>query len=52
MDPPQTKKQQHKSDKEKRHGHGKLHSGKGTRAVESNQEKTKNPNTNKIENKN
>jgi hypothetical protein len=41
MDPPQTKKQQHKGKGEKRGGHGKLHSGKGTRALEANQEKRK-----------
>jgi hypothetical protein len=43
MDPPQTKKQQHKSGKEKRQGHGNLHSAKGTRAIEANQEKHKKP---------
>jgi hypothetical protein len=41
MDPPQTKKQQHKAKGEKNKGHGKLHSGKGTRALEANQEKRK-----------
>jgi hypothetical protein len=38
---PQTKKQQHKTKGEKRNGHGKLHSGKGTRATEANQNKHK-----------
>jgi hypothetical protein len=37
MDPPQTKKQGHKGSKEKSTGHGRLHSGKGTRATEANQ---------------
>jgi len=41
MDPPQTKKQQKKSKDEKRNGHGNLHSGKGTRALEANQQKNK-----------
>ena len=45
MDPPQTKKQGHKSDKEKKGGHKNLHSSKGTRALEANQQKHTNTKT-------
>ena len=38
---PQTKKQGHKSAKEKREGADRLGSGKGARAIEANQEKRK-----------
>jgi hypothetical protein len=37
MDPPQTKKQEHKGSKEKGNGFKGLHSGKGVRAIEKNQ---------------
>jgi hypothetical protein len=38
---PQTKKQEHKSDKEKKNGGNRLGSGKGTRVKEENQSRGK-----------
>lgn len=42
-EPPKTKKQGHKSAKEKARGAERIGSGKGTRLAEANQQRSKNP---------
>jgi hypothetical protein len=42
-EPPKTKKQGHKSAKEKARGAERIGSGKGTRIAEANQQRPKNP---------